>query len=529
MTQLALSSVDDRRLEEAAERFGRDVLGGWSQPGRYWRTETELKRWRAGKGRARPSDFRAHFRGEQTSGVGPIRRAIVVDHDLEQTPSGQEAPAEAKERSANAVSLLLDSFGIPHVHFDGARGVHTWIRLNREPTQPELDALAELLNGEGRHQELADAGAVFEVYPNGGRNLRLPFGRYLGRARHALPRLEDEAALAWLEMPERVTDAQLAAIVEAAEALLPANQPNTTRQPHHEPPSSETANESALGPLQEHQSESDDAQKPIEGWKRWPACKKTVATNGPAPQKRHDTLLALACEAVESGERDRERLVRFLRGIPRPSSRTSDDENERDVLAAVDGALRLFEANDARRLSGCPHIAYHSGNPSTRRLRGAIEHACTDEAAAACPILARWRRGQEVPAFAYIIRSSIWRDGSGQYGRGLGYKAKEVYKLLLSRSAGDPTASFEASHRYIEAHLLGVVRREGIRAILRKLIDHGLVERVSNDAPIYRVPHRPKAWIDALARELGTDEVERRQRDELERHWQSNKNFRPRE
>src|SRR5262249_46030935 len=134
-----------------------------------------------------PGDVLAHFRGEKIIAVGPVTRALVIDHDLPGIASGEEASTDAKDQARNAVTMLLDSFGIPHLHFDGARGVHTWIRLTRDVTDEERGALLALLNSDDRHPELAATGAIFEVYPNGGRALRLPFGVYIGKPRGAVP------------------------------------------------------------------------------------------------------------------------------------------------------------------------------------------------------------------------------------------------------------------------------------------------------------------------------------------------------
>jgi hypothetical protein len=522
-----LVGVSELELREAVDAFGRDVLGGWAGTGaekvKVWESPTDRKDYtdpKNGKRRVRPSDVLAHLLGEKIIAVGPVRRALVVDHDLPNIAQGEEADDDAKDSARSAVTTLLDSFGIPHLHADGARGVHTWIRLSRDATGEERAALDRLLNSDDRQPELAATGATFEVYPNGRRALRIPFGLYLGKPRGAVPELSAAEMVRWLHTPKRATEGQLTALVAAA--------PNAKSRPTVQPEPRK-----ALGPLSapsETASDRDEPQAPpalIDGWERWPPCKRTVVVEGPLAGKRNATLLALANEAAESGERSLDKIVRLLDAMPRPHSATSDHEHHREAVAAAEGALCLVEANDARRLSGCPHIPHHSGNHHTSTLRGAIEHACTPEAAAACPILQSWQKGQTVPAFACVLRSSIWRDGSGQHGCGLGYKAKEVYKFLLARSGGDPRHSFEASHRYIESHLIGTVRRAGIRDILGRLLEHGLLERVSNDAPIYRVPHRTKAWIEELERQLGTDVIERKQREEIGRHWESNKHFRP--
>jgi hypothetical protein len=524
-----LAEVDELELREAVAAFGRDVLNGWAGSAddkvKVWESPTDRKDYSHrsnGKRRVTPSDVLAHLRGEKIIAVGPVRRALVIDHDLPGVATGEDADEASKDAARGAVTTLLDSFGIPHLHTDGARGVHTWIRLDRHATAEERAALLALLNGAERHHALAATRATFEVYPSGGRALRLPFGCYIGKPRGAVPERSVGELLRWLSDPERATDDQLELLVAAAPNVKPG------------PPVQDGASK-PRGPLSATSrtipgaNDATAPPAPIEGWERWPACKREVAVEGPLANKRNATLLALANEAVESGERDAEKIVRLLDAMPRPHSTTSAQEHHREAVAAVEGAFRLFEANDARRLSGCPHIPHHSGNPTTSSHRDAIQHACTPEAAAVCPIFQRWQKSQTIPAFAYVLQSSIWRDGSGQYGLGLGNKAKEVYRFLLARSGGDPAHSFEASQRYIEAHLIGTVRREGIRDILSRLLNIGLVEHVSDDWPIYRVPHRNKEWVDALARELGTDTVDEKQRDELRRHWESNKHFRSRD
>src|SRR5262245_44991780 len=134
---LALASIGDEELKEAVGRFYYDVLG---EAEKSWSSPTDAKDWKASR-HPRPSAIVDHLRGKVTYGVGPIGRAIVIDHDSERTPSGEEEVEATKAEARAAVSLLLDSFGIPHVHFDGARGAHTWIRLDRDATEAELAAL----------------------------------------------------------------------------------------------------------------------------------------------------------------------------------------------------------------------------------------------------------------------------------------------------------------------------------------------------------------------------------------------------
>jgi hypothetical protein len=345
-------------------------------------------------------------------------------------------------------------------------------------------------------------------------------GVYLNEPRHTIPRRPDDDLLAWLIRPDRATAAQLAALVAAARApnKRPPNQP---RRPVTAAPAPEPRRTTPIlvptAPL-----------APIKGWERWPECQRTVALEGPLAGKRNAALIRLANEAVENGERDQARIVALLTAMPIPNSHTSDAQHRHEALGAAKGALKLYAANDARRFAGCPHIPYHSGNPTTSRQRDAIQHACTRHAAANCPVLRRFQANQNIPAFAHIIRSSIWRDGRGKYGKGISPSAKEVYKLLLSRSGGDPAHSFEASTRWIEAMLeeryeIGLA---AIRSALKQLRQHNLIERVTEDYPIWRVPRRSSEWIVELEAQLGTDKIRKNRREDRKRHWHANTHFR---
>ena len=130
----------------------------------------------------------------------------------------------------------------------------------------------------------------------------------------------------------------------------------------------------------------------------------------------------LACEAVESSERDTQRLAAWLASLPRPDSRTSSSEHAADARAAALGAVRLHAENDARRLSSCPLIPTHSGHPAAAQHRSTFEQECSPERASKCPILLASKRAQNLPAYDHVLASSIWRDRRG-HGLGLGLEA----------------------------------------------------------------------------------------------------------
>ena len=257
-----------------------------------------------------------------------------------------------------------------------------------------------------------------------------------------------------------------------------------------------------------------------------------MALEGPLVGKRNHTLLMLACEAVVSGERDEKKLVRFLLSVPRPHSRTPQAEHAQEARAAAKGALRLYAANDPRSYSSCPHVPRHGGEPTASQHRSTYQHACAPERAASCPIHKRWQHEQNLPAYQHIIISSIWRDGRGN-GAGFGSKGKEVYKIFLRFSGGEPERVFAAADRYIAINLPNDhVRRRDVPKIVDALVANGLVELVQRGAPpdrpsTYRVPYRPPAWISELEAKLGTDRLERNARNEILRDWHKAGAFQP--
>jgi hypothetical protein len=454
----------------------------------------------------------------------------VIDHDLANVASGEEADEEAKRAALEAVGLLLDTFGIPHLHFDGARGVHTWIRLDRDATADELAAIGRLLNGSARHPALAVTGPTFEVFPHGGNALRLPLGVYLGKPRHAVPALSPDECLDWLARPTRATGDQLAALVAAAPAEEPARPAGARRTPA---PTTVAPLHAPAAPVVADDDAEPCEDEPVKGWNRWPKCKQAVAINGPAAGKRHAALLMLACEAVESGEQDEGRLFQLLTTMPRPHSQTAQAENEKDARTAIQGAFKLHDDNDPRRFSSCPHVPSHSGDPTSSQHRASFEHNCTPEAAQSCPIHRAWQRNQNLPAFQHVLSSSIWRDGRGN-GAGFGAASKAVYTCLLRRSGGDPDNIFPASERYVWAHVINEARRGAIRSALRALAAEGLIECVQAGEPkpggqpsLYRVPFRTGAWVKELEAKLGTDRLEKNARRELHRAWGAEEPFTP--
>jgi hypothetical protein len=87
-----------------------------------------------------------HLTGQATFAFAPIANAVVIDVDLpDYRDKNVEAPRELKLQAAADVSLVLDSLGIPHLHIDSRGGIHTWIRLHREPPKELFEALATLL------------------------------------------------------------------------------------------------------------------------------------------------------------------------------------------------------------------------------------------------------------------------------------------------------------------------------------------------------------------------------------------------
>jgi len=492
-----LAHVEDALLLDAIGRFGTDVLRQWGYGGKVkvWDSPTSGKDYTSpanGKRQVEPSDLLGHFRGEKVIAVGPIARALVIDADLDANDDEQ-----IKRAGGEYVSLVLDSFGIPYVHHDGRSGYHTWIRLHRDSTREEIAALAAILNREGK---------TFQVFPLGGTALRLPFGLYCGKPRHTVPAQDPAAYIRWLTDPDRATGEQLTALVE--KAPKPARTPKPPARPAT-PPAGEAA--------ADHDVPASPA--PITGWERWPDCKRALATSGPLPHRRHNTMLALACEAVESGERSEEHLTRFLASIPRPHSRTGRVEHEADARRAARDALRLHAEDDPRRFSSCPHIPGHSEHPAGSQHRDTFEHECTPERAATCPIYRHWQRAQNLPAYRHIIDSSIWRSGRGA-GAGLGQEAKAVYGLMLYLSGGDPERVITAAIRYIAIKLPNEVNERSVHVIRDRLLEHGLIIDVDKTKGRFRVPLLTPARITALEAELGTDELLRRERKAILRHWQ---------
>ena len=423
-----------------------------------------------------------------------MRRALVIDADL-----GADDNQATKDAGREHVSLVLDSFGIPHVHHDGRSGYHTWIRLDCDAAPEERAALAALLNSSWT------GDGTFQVFPHGGTALRLPFGLYCGRPRGAVPQMGSADALAWLRAPKRASEEQLRELVRTATPSAPDPEPAVQVEP---------------APAQREER--------ITGWNSWPECKRARATSGPLPGMRHHTLLMLACEAVESGERDETRLAEWLASLPRPHSATSAAAHEADARYAARDALRLYAANDPRRFSSCPHVPRHSGHPATTQHRATFEDECTLERAAACPIFLAWQRGQNLPAWTHVLRSSIWRSGRGN-GSGIGVEARAVYKEMLRRSGGDPELVFPASHRWIAIRLLDRgthVDERSVPKIVDRLVAEGLVEEVDGGRGLYRIPFRTPAWIAQKEAKLGTDAKARRARNDILRHWQQNEHLR---
>lgn len=506
-----LQLADETRLREAVDAFGRDVLGSWSGHVKLWTTPTDRKEYRAAKTtrmhrNVAPADFLAHLRGEHVAAVAPIGRAIVIDADL-----AADESAETKEKGRAHVALILDTFGIPHVHHDGRSGFHTWIRLHRDPSDDEKKALAAIL------AEKWDGQGGFQVFPLGGTALRLPFGLYLERPRQTAPSMDIDAMLAWLAAPERATDEQLAALVTSAPGKPEPDR--TPASPAARPLETVTAPRRTKN---EGHLPRPRVQEPITGWNRWPDCKQVVAQEGAPPRKRHDTLVALAHEAVESGERNEKRLARWLASIPRPNSTTPGAENDTDAKYAATNALRLFMENDPRRFSSCPQIPNHSGWQQSQRHRATFQHECSPERAANCPIYQKWHQAQNLPAFAHILRSSIWRGGQGP-GAGLGHQAKLAYQVVLRRSGGDPDLVFPASLNWVGIYVVDEgIRRAAIPKIMRRLAQEDLIEKVGqNDdgTSLYRVPFRSQEWIDAKEAELGTSDQAQKARDAILRDW----------
>lgn len=512
-TATASLPLDSHELRQAISIFGADVLGGWGADAKVkkWAYVGSGKGYRARTGRAVPSDVLAHLTGQATLAIGPITRAIVIDGDL--TAKGTDATPEQKATVQAAVDSLLADFDLPALHFDSARGLHTWLRCTETPTQATLDAferaLTERYNGPGS----------IEVYPKGGKAIRLPWGMY-GVERRAVPELSNEELLRWLAFPVRATVEQLAALT----AAFPP--------PRAERPQAKKAVDQAAPALEGAGGAPTAAPglllppAPCTGWENWPVCKQIRAIKGPQPSRRHHTLNMLACEAVVSGERNEEKLRAFLLAVPRPHSQTPAAEHRNEVFYAGRDALALHAANDPRRFSSCPRVPRHSGNSYTALHRSTFEHVCDEEKAAACTIHRRWQREQFLPAYDHITHSSIWRSGNGA-GQGLGHGAKAVYRLLLHLSGGDSERQVAASTKYIAIKLLNDVALRSVSALRQRLLDAGLIEKVEGRTYHFRVPLLTPAAIAQLEARLGTDILATRARDDLLERWDDGKPFQP--
>ena len=152
-----------------------------------------------------------HLVGLWTLGVWPLHNAVVIDVDLPVAKKLSEARRSEKEAAAAAVSVVLERFGIPHLHFDSRRGSHTWIRCESEPTPEAVGALGRLLN------EQPSLDGRIELRPKGALAIRLPLGVSHGIGRGPLmTELPQSELLQWLADPPRATATQLAAVVAQA-------------------------------------------------------------------------------------------------------------------------------------------------------------------------------------------------------------------------------------------------------------------------------------------------------------------------
>lgn len=504
---------DSRELRQAVGMFGSDVLGRWGaeQKVKKWALVGSGKGYRARDGRALPGDLLAHLTGEKTLAVGPITRCIVIDADL--VSKGQEASAKLKAEARAAGDAVLSDFGIPALHFDSARGSHTWIRCTTTPTPETLAAFERAINAH------YDGPGMIEVYPQGGKAIRLPWGVYVGVERRPVPDIPNEELLEWFSWPERASAEQLAAVETAFPPPPPPRPQEKEGVPAAPAPTPETTADALSAPPGRLHPPA-----PCAGWEKWPVCKQLMAIKGPLAARRHNTLLMLACEAVESGERDETRLLAFLLAVPRPHSETTAAEHHKDAYHAARDALELHANNDPRRFSSCPRVPRHSGHPSTSQHRSTFEHVCDDEKAKVCTIHRRWEREQNLPPYDHILHSSIWRDGRGQYGLGLGLQAKEVYKLLLRLSGGEPTRRVSASARYVAIKLTHEVGKNAVGPILKRLLDNGLIVGVES-ARDYRVPLLTPARVSEIEGQLGTDAVSENRRAAIRKEWDEFESF----
>lgn len=505
-------------LTNALGAFYFDVLveSDRHRPARAWGSPTSAKQYRALKtadGRRqrpiRPSDVLAHVTGDVTTAASPIQRAIVVDVDLASVLSGREATIEAKRAGADVVELVLGSFGIPFLTFDAARGTHTWIRLANNPSEALLAALRRLLRDAGTRRGVR---AEFEVFPHGNSAIRLPLGTYLGVERRPFGvELEEDDLLGWFTRPLRPTTEQLEALISAAPPEPKPDLRPVAVSPPEQPALHRPTTTAACEPL-------PDPPGPIVGWERWPACKRALVVGGFAPGLRHAGLLALANEATLSGETSEERIFSFLLSVPRPHSTTPDAQHRSDARAAARAALKLHATDDPRRFSGCGRAANHSGLPDGATQRSAFDHLCTPERAASCPLHVQHRRSYDLAPFAVVLNSSIWRDGRGQYGKGLGQQTKAVYSLLAGKSQGDPERTVYAAKDWVALALINDIGERMVSRHLSTLVRHGLVieqRRGENEIRRFTVPHRDAAWIRSLEERLGTRGVVERQRTRL--------------
>jgi hypothetical protein len=534
-TPLALESLPDRQLRDAVARFGYSTFGGWgSRERRRNGQRVRSRKWIAptlgkdysrrgnGKHSPHPADLLGHLLGEHVLAVSHITEAIVIDADLSPHPSDGE-----KAHAAEAVSALLDSFGIAHRHFDGQRGPHTWIRLphGRDAEEDELEALEQLLNGSGAHPLLADLPGNFEVFPNGGKALRMPLGIYQGQPRHQLGGASDDNLRRWFVAPPRATEAQLAALVAAAPTRtgpVPLRSRVETRTVPEEPTDTRPADATAIARA------VPTPPAPLTGWEWWPSCQRQLALEGPAAGRRHNALLRLANEAAECGETDEKRLTAFLLAVPRPHSRTSATENATDARNAARAALLLKSHDDPRRYAGCPNVPESSRNLRTRVQRETFQHFCDDTAKASCPIHKAWERNVNLTAWRHVLTSSIWADGRGN-GSGLGAACKAVFHETLRITGGDPNNTRPISDRFLLSRLIAnhqIRRKQTATEAMDRLVTAGLVERVSDGKPgyngkpaEYRTPFHTPAQIKELEARLGTDRAEREAWKILERDW----------
>jgi hypothetical protein len=143
-----LAAADRGELAEAARAFARDVLPrehddavcstmtrqGWRRNARARKIERDGD-W--------SSAVLEHVLGDATYAVCPLHRAVVIDIDHpDYRDKTTEAPRDEKLRAAKDVSLVLDTFGIPHLHVDSRGGFHTWVRLEEDPRPEVLNALS---------------------------------------------------------------------------------------------------------------------------------------------------------------------------------------------------------------------------------------------------------------------------------------------------------------------------------------------------------------------------------------------------